>query len=413
MKYITFNKKNILVILLLLLPERFAYLVNQNAFASIFHIAYSDFVIAIYFLLFLYVLFHYKISEYQNYYFASNVLLIVPLVLMASVVPYFLFGQAVLGAIIAQKCFLMLLCFYYTVRTLILEKVVTPDYLWNCLYKLSFVVTGAVIIQHALVKHIRILSVSYATRFGIRIYDNVTFANILLIGSLFLFFTASNRREKITAALGLVMSYYHIMIVSQTRIIMVATGVMTIVMALFYRNSALKKITYIFIILGIALIISQTELAQYLLSALGDSSTDPSAQIREIGRVFYIYEIGKTPLVGRGFPRNEVAYQAAGLYNNIFLNDNGLYGFAYIYGIIGLIWYIWLSVKMIICSFKVAKKGDYRFLLLVVYLQVVSPNIITWYWRPMYSLFLAIMLALMEQYANADSEHKVRIYFGN
>ncbi len=415
MKYITFNKKNILFMLLLLIPERMLYLVNRNQFLSIFHINYSDFVMAIYFVLFIYVLQRYRTSNFENYYFKNILLIIFPLTIMAAVVPNYLFGQPVISGLLIQKNFLMIICSYYVFRTLILEKIITTDYLWNCLYKLSFVITGAVIVQQALANYIIILDVGYGKRFGVRITDNFTYATILLIGSLMLFFNVSSRKEKIVSVIGLVMAYYHVVFVSQTRIVMVAYGVITIIMALFFRNSVMKKIIYLFIILGIILIASQTELAQYLLSSISGSSTDPSAQIREVGKALYISEISKTPMVGRGYPHSASpeAYQAAGLSEGIALNDNGLFGFAYIYGILGLIWYVWLCIKTFVCSFNAAKKGDYRFLLYTVFLQVICTNIIWWYWRFSFALVFTIMLAIMEEYANADSEHKVRFYFGN
>lgn len=415
MKYITFDKKNILVILLLLLPERMLFLVNRNLFLSIFHIKYSDFVVAVYFALFIYVIQRYRARDLEKYYFKNILLFIIPLVIMASLVPNYLFGQSFTAGLVGQKDFVMIICSYYIFRTLILEKIVTTDYLWNCIYKLSFVITGVVIVQQALANYILILDVGYGKRFGVRITDNFTYATILLIGSLMMFFNTSSRKDKIVSVIGLAMSYYHVVFVSQTRIVMVAYGALTIVMALFFRNNVLKKITYLFILLGIMLIVSQTELAQYLLSSISDTSTDPSAQIREVGKALYLSEIIKTPLVGRGYPHSASpeAYQAAGLSEGIALNDNGLFGFAYIYGIIGLIWYVWLSVKMLICSFKTAKKGDYRFLLYTVFLQVICANIIWWYWRFSFAIVFTILLAIMEEYANVDSEHKVRFYFGN
>jgi hypothetical protein len=342
-------------------------------------------------------------------------LLIIPLIIISSLVSYYLFNQPLGASFSGQKGFVMIICTYYIFRTLILEKAITTDYLWKCLYRLSIALTGVIIVQHVVANYVRFLSVGYGRRFGIRIMDNFTYPTILLIGSLVQFFNTSSKKGKIRAVIGLLMSYYHVVFVSQTRIIMVSYGVLTIVMALFYRNSPLKKITYLFLVVGAILIVLQTDLAQYLLSALGDSSTDPSAQIRDIGRAYYLSEIIKTPLVGRGYPLggSALAYQASGANNNIYLNDNGIFGFAYIYGIIGIIWYVWLTIKMFICSFKAVSKGDYRFLLFTVYLQVICVNIIHWYWRFSFVVVFTIMLVLMEECINYVSDHKVSLYFGN
>jgi hypothetical protein len=412
-KYITFNKKNILFMLLLLLPERIFFFVDQGLFLSLFHIKYIDFVQAIYFVLFVYTLLKFEINNSHRYYFIDVLLSTIPLAIIAAIVSNYFFSQPIRVGISGQKDFVMILCSYYFFRTLIREKIVTTDYLWDCLYKLSFAITGVLIVQHLLADSIKILQVSYGRRFGVRITDNYTYATILLIGSLILFFNASGRKERIKAVIGLVMAYYHVVFVSQTRIVMVAYGVLTIIMAIFFRNSALKKITYLFIMLGVVLLALQTELAQFLFSALTDTSTDPSAQIREIGRAYYISEIAQSPIFGRGFPNSYDAYEAAGLFSKIALVDNGLIGFAYMYGIIGLIWYAWLSLKMFICSFTALKKGEYRFLLYTIFLQVLCPTIIWWYWRFSFAVVLTIILVMMEEFCAQLSEHKVRIYFGN
>ncbi len=410
MKYIKINKFNLLFMVLLLLPERMFFLLDQNKFQNLFHINYYDFVMIVYLLLAVFAFLHFKTSSFERYYFNNSIVFIIPLVIMASVVPYFLFNQTIQAGFWIQKNFFLLIFVYYFFRTLIVENVISTEYLWNCIYKLSFAITGVILIQHTISNYVRFLSVEFSSRFGVRITANYTYSTILLIGSLTLFFMPSCKKDKILSAIGLMMAYYHCIFVSQTRIVMVAYGVMTIIMALFFNNRVLKKVTYIFVIVGLILIILQSELGQYLLSALFDSSTDASAQIREIGKALYIYEISKTPLVGRGYPNSIDAMSAAGLLDQIALNDNGIYGFAYIYGFIGLMWFVWLIVKMLVCSIKAVKKQDFRFILFTVFLLVICPNIVWWYWKFSFGIIFAFMLVMMEEYHKNISEPKIRLY---
>lgn len=414
LRYISINTKGILLILLLVLPERILFIVNRNFFYGITHIDYMDFVMLVYIVVFLFLFLWDRTNDFKKYYFADNVIVIMPLVILASIVPHILFGQSISNGFWVQKDFIMMLVSYYIARTAIIKEIVSIDYLWNRIYILSFFVTGVVIIQHALANYIHFLDVRYVSRFGVRITDNYTYSTILLIGSLTLFCQSFERNKKVFALIGLLMAYYHCIFISQTRIVMVAYGILTIVMAVIFRNHILKKVLYILVLFGGAIILLQSELGQYLMSALFDTSSDPSSQIREVGRLYYMTEIMKSPLLGRGYPHssNFAAFKAAGLYDKINLNDNGMYGFAYIYGLLGIAWYIWLSIKMFICSYKAYKNGIYRFLLYSLFIQIICINIIWWYWRFSFGLVFAIMLAMMEEYQTKNDNSKVRLYFG-
>ncbi len=178
MRYIKINVPKILLFLILLIPERFIYLINSNHFYSLTHIKYTDFVYVVYLGLFLCMFWHYKMYDLRQYYFASNTLLIVPLTIIASVVPHFLFGQSFFSAFLVQRRFLLLICSYYLVRTAIIQKLISKEYLWKCIYVLSFVITGVFIVQHAISDYVRILEVGYSQRFGVRIIDNFTYSTV-------------------------------------------------------------------------------------------------------------------------------------------------------------------------------------------------------------------------------------------
>ena len=411
MKYIKINIRKILFFLILLLPEQFIHLVNHDHFYIMTHINYSDFVILIYFCLFMYMLYHYKINDLRQYYYANNMLMIVPLTIIAAVVPHFLFGQSIISAFLVQRRFIMLICGYYLARTAIINNIISKDYLWKCIYGLSFVITGFFIIQHAISNYVRILDVFYTERFGVRITENNTYSFVLLIGSLILYCKTTDKKERILACLGLIMAYYHCVFVDQTRIVMAAYGIVTVLLIVLIDKKMSKKAIYLFLVFGIVLWMLESDLGQYFISAIMDTSSDPSARIRAIGKELYISELIKSPLVGRGYPYNDEAYKAAGIYDLIYLNDNGIYGFTYIYGLFGLAWYIWLSIKMFICSIKALKECDYKYVLYTVYLQVICANIIWWYWYFSFGLIFTIMLAMMEDYNSAKNIPKISLYF--
>lgn len=91
------------------------------------------------------------------------------------------------------------------------------------------------------------------------------------------------------------------------------------------------------------------------------------------------------------------AYYGAGIDKNYFLVDNGITAFVFIYGIVGLIWLLIWFLKILKDGFNIAKnKKEYTYLLYIVHIVVLLPNIIWWYWSTSGMIVLMLIFALIE-----------------
>jgi hypothetical protein len=125
-------------------------------------------------------------------------------------------------------------------------------------------------------------------------------------------------------------------------------------------------------------------------------------EIRYLGRTRYLTQLCesvKTFLLGCGYPNSlySPAAAKAGYNISINLNDNGMYGFMYIYGIVGVIVVIVLMIRMFKMSYKIFKRTDNTVFLMYMILHVcMSYNIIGWYWWNDGTFILILMLCILE-----------------
>ena len=126
--------------------------------------------------------------------------------------------------------------------------------------------------------------------------------------------------------------------------------------------------------------------------------------IRYVGRELYFNQLSqsvRTMLFGCGYP-NELfspAASKAGFYDHIYLNDNGIFGFAYIYGLIGVIAVILIVIKALKIVLPEIKNNSINVIVLMfIMMQIVSSyNVTFWYWKADGTFLLVIILCIAEQ----------------
>lgn len=144
---------------------------------------------------------------------------------------------------------------------------------------------------------------------------------------------------------------------------------------LWRKNLSMKAIVGIILGLFAVVFITNSEgIMEALGVLLGGSSTGDTLSIREAGQVYYIAKLQNSPIFGFGFPNIAcaAATTAAGELYNYFLVDNGIYGFAYIFGIMGIGWIVLLFVKTLRMSYGLYKKRETYFYLLYFVFELVN-----------------------------------------
>ena len=95
-------------------------------------------------------------------------------------------------------------------------------------------------------------------------------------------------------------------------------------------------------------------------------SQSDTLTIRAQGRELYLESLTHHPIFGCGYPHEDciAACNAAGFNQGIYLVDNGIFGFAYVYGLLGVGWLISLWIYYMRRATKLAtKKANYMYVL--------------------------------------------------
>ena len=120
--------------------------------------------------------------------------------------------------------------------------------------------------------------------------------------------------------------------------------------------------------------------------------------VRNTAREHYFSELGKTAITiitGRGYPSvsNYGAFSAAGFYNYMYFTDNGIFGFLYCYGLLGLVWYMFFWIKMIRDSWQIRRYTSVYFAYLLYYV-VGFINDFSWFWSA--NFIFIVMICFLE-----------------
>ena len=150
----------------------------------------------------------------------------------------------------------------------------------------------------------------------------------------------------------------------------------------------------------ILLLLTKTELFSFLIQGL--NNVDLSSQTRALGREFYIKRISEHPLFGCGYINmnnlNAMAYAGVNSISTgiIAWVDLGIYGLAFFFGLIGIVWFVALFYKLLVKSYKIARKGDLTFFMFILFILVISPNSTGFLWYINNTVELVIWICLIE-----------------
>lgn len=126
-------------------------------------------------------------------------------------------------------------------------------------------------------------------------------------------------------------------------------------------------------------------------------ATLDTMSIRKEGQEYYLEKIKQSPLFGYGNPNTNsaIAMEESGANENYFLVDNGIIGFFYIYGIVGIIWLILFFIKIFRCSIYVYKEKQNIFYITYCIFEIGNLYIgMHWYYY--YTLPFILVITLLD-----------------
>ncbi|MGU9047064.1 hypothetical protein ACV3XD_13215 [Clostridium perfringens] len=318
----------------------------------------------------------------------------------SSVIAHFRYGQNIIQDILAQRHMFVGFLVYFPISWLINRDKKYLDKLIHVLVVLGAIEVIIYLPQFFLADKFIYLNCNITNRLGsIRLYTSSCAIPILIFycfNSIML-----KKRGQLKFWLGMSAGLYYSIVVSKTRIAMVAYLVSIIIGFILWKRGGMKKVLMIIpILIGLGYLLN-TELFKFLVDGL--NAVDNSSQIRIIGREYYISQLIESLqnfLFGTGFINSDSANYFSGVYSGIYAVDLGIYAIAFIFGLFGVIWLIVLFYNLYKMSWKLTKSGNYFCLMYLIYLTVIVPNGTAYIWQIQASLVLCLIGAYIEKSTN-------------
>lgn len=400
---LTTNRKDCTWILMLFifLMQNCFNLVNVEAINVSGEFAYSDLWLAVFLLYFAGVTICYLPIKSKNTFGAIIVLLVVSCFIAATQQNYYTDQSFELG-LRPQRRFIFILLAYFPVRKMSKRGNINWDKLLNYLMVWGAITAALYIIQKMLYPSVQFVYANMNYRNGsLRIYMDSTLIDLSVLIASYKFFKGLKIRHLFAAVIGLV----YIAWVSQGRLefisVVFGVGIGFLITRKLDRKKMLLWIALV-VVLGVFL---SSELGQYLVDSVisTQSNEENSMTIRLLGRKLYFEQLFSSVgsfLFGCGYPNSlyAAAMEKAGMNKGIYLVDNGIFGFWYVYGFLGVVLIVCLMGRALKMAWHLyQQKEDNVPIMYLGMICLMAYNIIFWYWNADGTFILVLMLCYIEQ----------------
>jgi O-antigen ligase len=323
---------------------------------------------------------------------------------------YKLTGQPISLGLRPQRFYIVILLSYFVIRKLFYIKKIEVKSVLNSFVYLGIFEAVISIIQQLVYSKFVFLYCETNFRYGsVRLYlsDSViVFAMMIAMDKILR--KCKDKSSFVMIVLGLV----YTLNVTKGRM-----GFIAIIIALLSGYALMKgnsrsKVKYFLIIIIFCIVLIQSPMFQDLIGSnnvdtLGSGDT---LTIREQGRKHYFNVLKEEPLLGGGYPNSlyEPSTIAAGFEKGYFLVDNGIFGFMYIYGILGLLVWFWWFAKIGIISLKLyLHSNTYFSIMYFIALGIMSLTVIHWFWNEDALLILVLFICIIENQHNRSRVSRI------
>lgn len=394
------DKVIIMFFFILISSQSYFYLIDDKL--EILKIQPSDF--ALIFALFwaAFILGSYQKLNLKRMQFAGYMVFFAALIFLSSLQSQLLFGQSIKYGLIQQRRLLIWISVYFAIELALIKGKFNYEQLVSMIRIIGRIELAIYISQYFLYDYIHFLYVSVSSRYNdVRFYFTPTLLDFLFMIEMdFLLNKYNSKREKIKSGITIVLILFEVMIVQKFRLTTMALICCFVLCVLIKRFSKAIKFIYVMIaVLGICILLNTT-MFRDIIEQFSLGFTDYGHfGIRADARKLYLEMLAKHPFLGGGYPYIEDALEASGYYKRMYLVDNGVFGFIYIYGGVGIIWIAALWTKLIKMSRKVFEnKNITYFLLFYLFFIVTCINELHWYYDSGIGVFILSLCILDAKY---------------
>ncbi|MGJ3767730.1 O-antigen ligase family protein [Limosilactobacillus mucosae] len=358
------NLTTIGLLVTIIAMENFFYLIPSDLYI-IGGIKYSDIglIFAWLWMLYEFIHFNFRFDKRES----TIPILFYLIILLSSISGEYLLGQPILLTIRQNRYLLTCMALYYIVLNSMYFGELDKRDITKIFVYIAVAESVLYITQYFLGANIKFLNIAVDTRYGsARLRSDYLFILIFMyfcLGRLM-----SKKKYIFISLIGLMNGVYIMMVVVKNRAPVLIMLLTFLIAYLLWNADISKKVSVLFLLILVGVIFYHTSIIQDSINTIkyGDAIGTQNTAIREVGRRYYLQKIQQSPLLGYGEPNINYgpAYSESGANFNIFLADNGIFGFLYCHGLIGGIWLVLLFVQMFKQAFSLLKeKNEYVFIL--------------------------------------------------
>lgn len=331
-----------------------------------------------------------------SYRYGRWMLSLLGMAILSSLQSNILYGQSLMWGFAPQRWVLIWALMYFPIRKLIYYNKINGVDLLRMMCFVGLVQLVLFSAQFFLEDSIEFLCVNTGSRNGSTRY----YFGHILMDFVFLVYLDRFNRGKIDVKLKTVFGcggiLFELMVVQQFRLASMALILCLGLFVVFSKNRDEVKLVYYVLGTVVLGILFSTSLVQDVLNQVLNNAYDSGMQIRSVGKKLYFDTLLKHPVLGGGYPSSFYgpARQAAGIDRFIYLDDNGVAGFMYLYGSLGIVWVVTLWRRLLLDGKKIRDSyNELAFFLFPVFLIIVCNNSLCWYWQygfVVFSLYLCL-----------------------
>ncbi len=416
---VTFSHATIMAIFLFL-TKNCLYLLDTSLINIAGVINYNDLWLVLYLAYVGFIFLRYRNINTGKPLFMTEVIAIAVLCFLSSWQANKLFGQSLVLGIRPQRFFLVIMLGYFAIRKLFAGELLNIETLKNTIINFALLEAILSIIQQFVYNYVVFMHCMVNQRYGsVRLYLS---NSVITLAMFFALEKIINKKNFNKSLIMLIAGMMYTFLVIKGRLTTIATISALLGGFVFMKGISLRKFIYAVGVIALIVGFLNTQMFRNLSDVIvvenGEISGD-TLDIRNEGREHYFQRLEKNPYLGGGYP-NELykpAAAAAGFYDEIYLNDNGIFGLMYIYGYVGLVVFVLLFIRLAYVAWIIYKEKNVYFMIMyLILLLIQAVNITAWYWQYDGIFVLLIVMCMAEalymKTENANSvRRKVRIKF--
>lgn len=298
------------------------------------------------------------------------------------------YNQSFLAGIAAQREWLSWIVLLFPIYRWIKKEKITREGIQTCIRYVSRCYAIICIVQYLLYNYVQFTYTMTNSRYGsVRLYFNTAYFSIAICIILNeLFNKKIKRRKKILDLIEIIAYFFAVAFITKGRMATIALVASMLIFFCFRKNISFGKkfLAVICAIIGVV-IFAYTTMGQDILNTImGVSSATNTLDVRDAARVYYIGKTissSRSIFLGYGVPNihSKAAMAITNpLWKNMgdarfYLDDVGIVGIFFEYGVLGILLLIGLTIFMLIRFVRIYKKQDKT-----QYLQYLFLDIVTW-----------------------------------